>query len=164
MQGTGVFFRMNTGKKILILHGPNLNLLGNREVKIYGHTGLEELNGLILKEAEKLGLVADCFQFNSEGALLDCIHGAPGKYEGIIINPGAYTHYSIALRDALAGVHLPAVEVHLSNIYARESFRRRSVIAPVVCGQICGFGPQSYLLALRALQGITNNAQEKNPR
>ncbi|MGI5822585.1 MAG: type II 3-dehydroquinate dehydratase [Dethiobacteria bacterium] len=145
---------MDARKKILVLHGPNLNLLGSREVKIYGLTGLEELNGLILKEAEKIRLAAECFQFNSEGALLDCIHGAPGKYEGIIINPGAYTHYSIALRDALAGVHLPAIEVHLSNIYAREAFRQRSVIAPVVYGQISGFGPQSYLLALRALQGI----------
>lgn len=145
---------MGVGKKILVLHGPNLNLLGNREVKIYGCMGLKELNELILKEAARLGLEPDCFQFNSEGALLDCIHGAPGVYEGIIINPGAYTHYSIALRDALAGVDLPAVEVHLSNIYAREVFRCRSVIAPVVCGQISGFGPQSYLLALRALREI----------
>ena len=143
---------MSTGKKILVLHGPNLNLLGSREVKIYGHLSLAELNSLILQEAEKLGLELDCYQFNSEGALLDCIHSAPGKYEGIIINPGAFTHYSIALRDALAGVDLPAIEVHLSNIYAREAFRRRSMIAPVVWGQISGLGVQSYLLALRALK------------
>lgn len=152
---------MSTGKKILVLHGPNLNLLGSREVKIYGHLSLAELNSLILQEAEKLGLELDCYQLNSEGALLDCIHSAPGKYEGIIINPGAFTHYSIALRDALAGVDLPAIEVHLSNIYAREAFRRRSVVAPVVWGQISGFGVQSYLLALRALQEIICRTKEK---
>ena len=152
---------MSTGKKILVLHGPNLNLLGSREVKIYGHLSLAELNSLILQEAEKLGLELDCYQLNSEGALLDYIHSAPGKYEGIIINPGAFTHYSIALRDALAGVDLPAIEVHLSNIYAREAFRRRSVVAPVVWGQISGFGVQSYLLALRALQEIICRTKEK---
>lgn len=152
---------MSTGKKILVLHGPNLNLLGSREVKIYGRLSLAELNSLILKEAEKLGFDPDCYQFNSEGALLDCIHEAPGKYEGIIINPGAFTHYSIALRDALAGVDLPAIEVHLSNIYAREAFRRRSVVAPVVYGQISGFGAQSYLLALRALQEIICRTKEE---
>lgn len=145
---------MGADKKILVLHGPNLNLLGNREVKIYGHLNLAALNSQILQEAERLGFEAECYQFNSEGALLDCIHNAPGKYAGIVINPGAYTHYSIALRDALAGVDLPAVEVHLSNIYARESFRRRSVIAPVVQGQITGFGAQSYRLALYALQEL----------
>lgn len=145
---------MGADKKILVLHGPNLNLLGDREVKIYGHLNLASLNSQILQEAEKLGFEAECYQFNSEGALLDCIHNAPGKYAGIVINPGAYTHYSIALRDALAGVGLPAVEVHLSNIYARESFRRRSVIAPVVQGQITGFGAQSYRLALYALQEL----------
>ncbi|MDO9534471.1 MAG: type II 3-dehydroquinate dehydratase [Bacillota bacterium] len=135
----------------LVLHGPNLNLLGKREVEIYGNLSLEELNGLLHTEAEKLGVKLDCYQSNSEGDLLDRIHGAVGNYQGIIINPGAFTHYSIALRDALAGVDIPAVEVHLSNIYAREEFRRRSVIAPVVQGQISGFGPQSYFLALRAL-------------
>lgn len=145
---------MNAGKRILVLHGPNLNLLGNREIEIYGRLSLTELNSLILEEAEKLELEPDCFQFNSEGALLDCIHSAPGKYKGIIINPGAFTHYSIALRDALAGIDLPSIEVHLSNIQSREAFRRRSVIAPVVRGQISGFGPHSYLLALRALQAI----------
>lgn len=138
-------------KNILVLHGPNLNLLGGREVEIYGRLSLEDLNGLLHREGEKLGVALDCFQSNSEGDLLDRIHGAAGKYQGIIINPGAYTHYSIALRDALAGVELPTVEVHLTNIYAREEFRRISVIAPVVRGQISGFGAQSYLLALRAL-------------
>jgi len=142
---------INSSKRFLVLHGPNLNLLGNREVEIYGRLSLEELNSLLLKEARKLGVLLDCFQSNNEGDLLEQIHGAPGKYQGIIINPGAFTHYSIALRDALAGVKIPAVEVHLSNIHSREEFRRHSVIAPVVWGQICGFGPQSYLLALMAL-------------
>lgn len=136
---------------ILVLHGPNLNLLGSREVQFYGKLSLEELNALLFGEAAKLGVNLECYQSNSEGALLDHIHGAAGKFQGIIINPGAYTHYSIALRDALAGVGIPAVEVHLSNIYAREEFRSNSVIAPVVRGQISGFGAQSYLLALRAL-------------
>jgi 3-dehydroquinate dehydratase-2 len=146
---------MVSGKKvILVLHGPNLNLLGSREVEIYGSIKLEDLNNLLYKEAEKLSVKVDCFQSNCEGELLDRIHRAPAVYHGIIINPGAYTHYSIALRDALAGVDVPAVEVHLSNIYAREEFRHRSVIAPVVRGQICGFGPQSYLLALRALCNV----------
>ncbi|RJX25580.1 MAG: type II 3-dehydroquinate dehydratase [Dethiobacter sp.] len=143
---------MDSGKKsFLVLHGPNLNLLGSREIEIYGNLSLEELNGLLHTEAERLGVKLECYQSNSEGDLLDHIHGAVGKNQGIIINPGAFTHYSIALRDALAGVNIPAVEVHLSNIYAREEFRRRSVIAPVVRGQISGFGPQSYFLALRAL-------------
>lgn len=143
-------------KKIfLVLHGPNLNLLGRREVGIYGSMTLEDINNLLHKEAERLSVKVECYQSNSEGALLDYIHRAPEKYDGIIINPGAYTHYSIALRDGLAGIDLPAVEVHLSNIYAREEFRHRSVIAPVVRGQISGFGPQSYLLALQALCNIS---------
>lgn len=142
----------NERKNILVLHGPNLNLLGKREVDIYGRLSLEELNVLLRREGEKLGLKVECYQSNSEGELLDRIHGAAGKFQGIIINPGAFTHYSIALRDALAGVDIPAVEVHLSNIHAREEFRRVSVIAPVVRGQIIGFGPQSYLLALQVFK------------
>jgi len=135
----------------LILHGPNLNLLGKREKEIYGIYTLEDLDAMIRREAEKLGITVDCHQSNHEGTLIDLIHGAEGKYEGIIFNPGAFTHYSIALRDALAAVSVPAVEVHLSNIYAREELRRRSVIAPVARGQISGLGPRSYLLALYAL-------------
>lgn len=140
-------------KNILVLHGPNLNLLGTRarEVELYGSLTLEELNTLLYKEAEKLKVRLECYQSNCEGELIGHIHSAPLKYDGIIINPGAYTYYSIALRDALAGVSIPAVEVHLSNIYAREEFRRHSVIAPVGRGQISGFGSRSYLLALRAL-------------
>ena len=143
-------------KNILVLHGPNLNLLGKRarEVELYGSLTLEELNNLLYKEAEKLGVELSCHQSNSEGELIDHIHGATMKYKGIIINPGAYAFYSIALRDALAGVNLPAVEVHLSNIYLREELCRLSVIAPVVRGQISGFGPQGYLLALKALMEI----------
>ncbi len=136
---------------MLVLHGPNLNLLGKREREIYGTLTLQALDGIICQEAEKLGVTVECYQSNQEGTLIDLIHEAEGKYQGIIINPGAYTHYSIALRDALAGVEVPAIEVHLSNIHAREEFRRRSVIAPVVRGQICGLGPQVYLLAMRAL-------------
>lgn len=140
-----------SGKRFLVLHGPNLNILGSREVEIYGRLSLEELNKLLIKKAERLGVTLDCFQANNEGDLLEQIHKAPEKYQGIVINPGAFTHYSIALRDALAGVKIPAVEVHLSNIHSREELRHRSVIAPVVRGQICRFGPQSYLLALSAL-------------
>lgn len=138
-------------RRFLVLHGPNLNLLGKREVTIYGRLSLEEINRLLFKEADALGVAVDCFQSNNEGDLLKQIYAAPRQYRGMIINPGAFTHYSIALRDALAGVQIPVVEVHLSNIHSREEFRRYSVIAPVVWGQICGFGPQSYLLALRAL-------------
>jgi len=142
---------MKEKKKLLVLHGPNLNLLGKREPEIYGTLTLEDLNELIRREAEEIGAEADSFQSNNEGTLIDLIHEADSKYEGIIFNPGAFTHYSIALRDALAGVTVPAIEVHLSNIYGREEFRHHSVIAPAAWGQISGLGPQSYLLAVRAL-------------
>jgi len=136
--------------RFLVLHGPNLNLLGKREVAVYGRLTLEEINGLLYKEAEALGVAVDCFQSDRESELLEKIYTAQ-HYKGIIINPGAFTHYSAALGEALAAVSIPVVEVHLSNIHSREEFRHRSVAAPVVWGQICGFGPQSYLLALRAL-------------
>ncbi|EAX47929.1 3-dehydroquinate dehydratase, type II [Thermosinus carboxydivorans Nor1] len=137
-------------RRVLVLHGPNLNWLGRREPHIYGVTTLGEINALISDKAKALGLEVDCFQSNHEGALIDAVQQADGRYECLIINPAAFTHYSIALRDALAAVSLPVIEVHLSNIYGREEFRRHSVIAPVVVGQISGFGVASYLLALEA--------------
>lgn len=140
--------------RVLALHGPNLNWLGKREPEIYGSGTLAELNRLLMELAGELGIELKIFQSNSEGALIDRIYEASGWANGILINPGAYTHYSYALRDALAGVDLPTVEVHMSNVYQREDFRRQSVIAPVAAGQIMGFGFDSYLLGLRALHRI----------
>jgi len=136
---------------ILVLHGPNLNLLGAREPGIYGADTLETINQGLRDLAQELGCSVDIVQSNHEGALVDAIQGAQGSVEGILINPAAYTHSSIAIRDALAAVSLPTVEVHLSNIHRREGFRSRSFIAPVAAGQITGFGRDSYLLGLRAL-------------
>lgn len=139
-------------QRILILHGPNLNLLGSREPGIYGALTLEQINEQVQQAAVAKGISVQALQSNHEGCLIDAIHDSPGKYDGIILNAGAFTHYSYALRDAIAAVKVPVVEVHLSNVHAREPFRHHSVIAPVVIGQICGFGSQSYLLALEALQ------------
>ena len=138
--------------KILVLHGPNLNLLGTREPEVYGHATLADIDQDIATLAAELGVRVESFQSNHEGALIDRLHAAASEgIDGILINPGAYTHTSIALRDALAAVSIPTVEVHLSNIHARESFRRRSHIAPVVIAQVAGFGVTSYALALRGL-------------
>lgn len=138
--------------KVLILHGPNLNLLGTREPDVYGHNTLDDVNRAVAALAEDLGLQVEFYQSNSEGDLIDRIHLAGReKMAGILINPGGLTHTSVSLRDALAATSLPAVEVHLSNVHAREEFRRHSYIAPVVLGQISGFGVESYLLGLRGL-------------
>ncbi len=136
---------------ILVLHGPNLNLLGRREPGIYGSVTLDEINHLLVQEGEKLQTKILVVQSNHEGLLVDAIHDALGQHQGILINAGAYTHTSVALRDAIAAVALPTVEVHLSNIYQREAFRHHSFIAPVAIGQISGFGEQSYRLGLQAL-------------
>lgn len=136
---------------ILVLNGPNLNLLGTRQTGIYGTLTLADIEQLCRRTAQELGVSVAFTQDNSEGTLVDQIHLARGRHDGLILNAGAYTHSSIALRDAIAGTELPTIELHLSNIFAREAFRHVSYLSPVVIGVICGFGAQGYPLALRAL-------------
>ena len=147
--------------KILVLHGPNLNLLGRREPEVYGKLTLPDVNAMLSAKAVELDLEIDFMQTNHEGVLVDAIQSAEGCYGCIIINPAAFTHYSVAVRDALAGISVPAIEVHLSNIYCREEFRHHSVTAPVAIGQIAGFGAQSYVLALQAARIIVENRSNK---
>ena len=148
-------------KRILVLHGPNLNMLGKREPEVYGSLTLEQLNAELAAQAAKLGVAVECRQTNHEGILVDMIQAAEGAYDCIIINPAAFTHYSIAVRDALSAISTPAIEVHLSNIYRREEFRHHSVTAPVTVGQIAGFGSQGYMLALYAAVDIIGRGGKK---
>jgi 3-dehydroquinate dehydratase-2 len=147
----------------LVLHGPNLNLLGRREPAIYGSLSLADLDRLITAHARRQGMRVECRQSNVEGQLINWLQGAEREgFTGVVLNPGAFTHYSIALRDAVAGIRVPVIEVHLSNIHGREEFRRHSVVAAVARGQIAGFGPQSYLLGLDALLLIHRDS--RSPR
>lgn len=139
-------------ERILVLHGPNLNLLGTREPEIYGRTTLDDVNQMIAARAKEAGIGADFLQSNHEGVLVDALQGAPEKgYSFVILNAAAFTHYSVAIRDAIAAISVPVIEVHLSNIHRREEFRHHSVISPVVMGQIAGFGADSYMAALEVV-------------
>ncbi|MDE5558438.1 MAG: type II 3-dehydroquinate dehydratase [Ruminococcus sp.] len=138
-------------KKILVIHGPNLNLLGEREPDVYGNNGIDTLNSNIIDRANEQGLECEIFQSNHEGAIIDKLHSARKNFDGVIINAGAYTHYSYAIRDAISAIKIPCIEVHISNVDARDAFRANSVIAPVCKGTISGFGFGSYYLAIQAL-------------
>jgi 3-dehydroquinate dehydratase-2 len=149
-------------RRILVVHGPNLNLLGTRQPEIYGNVGLTEINAAIEHAAQKKNAEVRTYQSNSEGAIVDALHDARGWADGIIINAGAYTHYSYAIADALAALNLPAVEVHLSNIFARDEWRRRSVLGPVVVGSICGFGWRGYVFAVEAILDVLEERSRSN--
>lgn len=141
-------------KKIIVIHGPNLNLLGEREPGIYGNDTFDSINNEIAENAKSNGFEIEVFQTNLEGGIIDMLHEARLKFDGVILNAGAYTHYSYAIRDAISAIKIPVIEVHLSNIHAREEFRHTSVIAPACVGQIAGFGKNSYMLAISALAEI----------
>ena len=145
--------------RILVLHGPNLNLLGTREPEIYGYTTLDDINEMIAERAAEAGIETAFYQSNHEGDLVDAIQQANHKFDFIIFNAAAFTHYSIAIRDAIAAIDVPVIEVHISNIHQREEFRHTSVLAPVAMGQICGLGVESYLAALEAIIYKLNRAE-----
>jgi 3-dehydroquinate dehydratase-2 len=149
---------------VLVLHGPNLNLLGTREPQIYGHTTLQDIDADLKAAGEELGVAVETFQSNHEGALIDRIHEARQKAQALIVNAGGYTHTSVALRDALAAVGLPVIEVHLSNLAAREEFRHRSLLAPICAGQITGLGAFGYRLALEAAVHLIKTKKGASPR
>lgn len=151
-------------EKILVVHGPNLNMLGRREVEIYGNMSLEKVNESVRDLAKELGVEVDIFQSNSEGTLIDRIQDAYGRYDAIVINPGGYTHTSVALRDAVAATGIPAIEVHISNIHRREEYRHHSFVAEVAVGQITGFGMDSYLLGLRAAVEFIRKGRKEEGR
>ena len=141
-------------KKILIMHGPNINLTGKREPNQYGTTSYAQMNNEFIDYAEEQGMSCDIFQSNHEGELIDKLHDSIGVYDGIVLNAGAYTHYSYAIRDAIAAIEIPVVEVHMSNVHKREEFRHQSVLSSVCCGVICGFGKNSYILGISALKEL----------
>ena len=145
--------------RILVLHGPNLNLLGTREPEIYGSTTLDDINEMIAERAAEAGIETAFYQSNHEGDLVDAIQQANHKFDFIIFNAAAFTHYSIAIRDAIAAIDVPVIEVHISNIHQREEFRHTSVLAPVALGQICGLGVESYLAAREAIIYKLNRAE-----
>jgi len=145
--------------RVLNINGPNLNLLGAREPDVYGSDTLEEIESLVAAKASELGVEVGFVQSNHEGAIVDALQSAPGDYDGVVINAGAYTHYSYAIRDAVAAIECPVVEVHVSNVAAREEFRSASVIAPVCVGQIAGFGAQSYVLGVLAVAGAVEGSR-----
>lgn len=140
--------------RVLVIHGPNLNLLGEREPEIYGKQTLADIDAAIAALGRELSVEVRSVQFSGEGEIIDALHSARTDYDAVLINPGAYTHYSYAIADAIAAIAIPVIEVHLSNVHAREQFRRTSVIAPVCAGSVGGFGSNSYLLALRAAAAI----------
>lgn len=148
--------------KILVIHGPNLNLLGNREVHLYGNVSLSDINRKMKQITSENKFDLETFQSNSEGAIIDKIHKAKGDADYIIINAAAYTHTSVAIADAISAVEIPTIEVHISNIYKREAFRHKSLISSVCVGQICGFGDNSYYLAIRAITDRINTSSEES--
>lgn len=148
-------------KKILVIHGPNLQLLGTREVDVYGKATIDDINDDLKKRAKSLKVSLEIIQSNHEGEIVELIGKAKAGFDGILINPAAYTHTSVAIRDSVSAANIPTVEVHLSNIYAREEFRHTSLIAPVARGQVSGFGPMSYILGLEALAGLVEPVRPK---